>query len=334
MRAIVARMTRAQRIGAGSVLVMLVAIAAWLPTFGPLVTAVATPAPTATAEPTPSPTERPTPSPTASPTPRPTPSPTPEANVDEENVTILLVGRDFLAARTALGESGMNTDMLIVANIRADGSRIDLMSLPRDSTDIPLGDGSVWSGKINGLRAARGLPALEAAMEATYDLPIDFYAEMTLEDLSRIVNAVGGVTVSLPRALNDPHLATSWAAGPNTLDGRRAVLFARSRYADSDYARGDRNQALLLALRDRILAGGYDPVALITSLPGLSTDIEADDIPALLELARDSADAEVGRVVFGPPDYTGFVGLAGRRGWISVPDFDAIQAYVRSVVED
>jgi LCP family protein required for cell wall assembly len=334
MRGIAARMSRAQQIGIGAVLVLLIAIAAWLPTFGPLATAAATPAPTPTAEPTASPTERPTPSPRPSPTPRPTPSPTPEANVDEENVTILLVGRDFLAARTALGESGMNTDMLIVANIRADGSRIDLMSLPRDSSDVPLGDGSVWSGKINSLRAARGLPALEAAMEATYDLPIDFYAEMTLDDLSRIVNAVGGVTVSLPRALNDPHLGTSWASGPNTLDGRRAVLFARSRYADSDYARADRNQALLLALRDRILAGGYDPVALITSLPGLSTDIEADDIPDLLELARDSADAEVGRVVFDPPDYTGFVGLAGRRGWISIPDLDAIQDYVADVVSD
>jgi LCP family protein required for cell wall assembly len=334
VRAIAARMSPAQRIGVGGVLVVLVAVAAWLPTFGPLATATATPTPTVTAEPTPTPTERPTPSPTASPTPRPTPSPTPEANVDEENVTILLVGRDFLAARTALGESGMNTDMLIVANIRADGSRIDLMSLPRDSSDVPLGDGSVWSGKINSLRAARGLPALEAAMEATYDLPIDFYAEMTLDDLSRIVNAVGGVTVSIPRALNDPHLGTSWAAGANTLDGRRAVLFARSRYADSDYARADRNQALLLALRDRILAGGYDPVALITSLPGLSTDIAADDIPDLLQIALDSADAEVGRVVFGPPAYTSFVGLAGRRGWISIPDLDAIQDYVARIVSE
>ena len=327
-------MSRAQRIGVGGVLLVLVAVVAWLPTFGPLATAAATPAPTVTAEPTPSPTERPTPSPTASPTPRPTPSPTPEADVDEDNVTILLVGRDFLAARTALGESGMNTDMLIVANIRADGSRIDLMSLPRDSSDVPLGDGSVWSGKINSLRAARGLPALEAAMEATYDLPIDFYAEMTLDDLSRIVNAVGGVTVSLPRALNDPHLGTSWAAGANTLDGRRAVLFARSRYADSDYARADRNQALLLALRDRILAGGYDPVALITSLPGLATDIPDEDIPELLALALDSADAEVGRVVFGPTEYTSFVGLAGRRGWISIPDLEAIQDYVRDAVQE
>jgi LCP family protein required for cell wall assembly len=334
MRSRLASMSRAQRIALGGAMVVLMAILAWLPTFGPLASAAATPRPTASVEPTPTPTERPTPSPTASPTPRPTPSPTPEANVDEENVTVLLVGRDFLAARSALGESGMNTDMLIVANIRADGSRIDLMSLPRDSSDVPLGDGSVWGGKINSLRAARGLAVLEAAMEATYDLPIDYYAEMTLDDLSRIVNAVGGVTVSLPRALNDPHLATSWAAGPNTLDGRRAVLFARSRYADSDYARADRNQALLLALRDRILAGGYDPVALITSLPGLSTNIPNEDIPALLQLALDSADAEVRRVVFGPPDYTGFVGLAGRRGWISVPDLEAIQAYVRSVVED
>lgn len=334
MRSRLAGMSRAQRIGIGGALLALIAVVAWLPTFGPLASPAATPRPTPSVEPTPRPTERPTPSPTASPTPRPTPSPTPEVNVDEENVTVLLVGRDFLAARSALGESGMNTDMLIVANIRADGSRIDLMSLPRDSSDVPLGDGSVWGGKINSLRAARGLPALEAAMEATYDLPIDYYAEMTLDDLSRIVDAVGGVTVSLPRALNDPHLATSWAAGPNTLDGRRAVLFARSRYADSDYARADRNQGLLLALRDRILAGGYDPVALITSLPGLATDIPGEDIPDLLRLALDSADAEVVRVVFGPPVYTSFVGLAGRRGWISIPDLDAIQAYVADALSD
>jgi LCP family protein required for cell wall assembly len=293
---------------------------------------VAAATPTPSASPTPSPTPRPTPRPTRRPTPSPSPSPTPAPSVDDENVTVLLVGRDFLAARSALGESGMNTDMLVVANIRADGSRIDLMSLPRDSADVPLGDGSVWSGKINSLRAARGLPALKAAMSAALDLPIDWYAEMTLDDLSRLVNAVGGVTVNLSRSLVDPHLNTSWAAGNNLLDGRRAILFARSRYADSDYARGDRNQVLLLALRNRLLAGGYDPVALITGLPGLATDIPAAEVPGLLKLARDSADAAVTTKVFAPPQYTTFVGLAGRRGYISIPDFDAIHAYVESVV--
>ena len=172
-------------------------------------------------------------------------------------------GRDFLAARVALGESGMNTDMLIVANIHADGSRIDLISLPRDSVDVPLGDGTTWKGKINSLRAARGLPALKQAMSAALAIPIDYYAEMTMDDLSRIVNSIGGVTVTLAAPLHDFHLGMSWRAGANQLDGRTAVLFARSRFADSDYARAARNQLLLIALRDKLLGGGYDPLALL-----------------------------------------------------------------------
>ncbi len=297
---------------------------------GPEPTPVA--AATATASPRPSPTPRPTRRPTPSPRPTATPSPTPTVTVDDLNVTILFVGRDFLANRVALGESGMNTDMLIVANIHADGSRIDLVSLPRDSSDVPLGDGSVWGGKINSLRAALGLPALKQAMAATIGVPIDYYAEMTLDDLARVVDAVGGVTVHLAAPLNDPHLQYSWPAGANWLNGRTAILFARSRYADSDYARSARNETLLLALRDGILGGGYDPVALITALPGLATDIPATDYPTLLELARSSADAELGLTVFAPPDYTTFVGMAGNRGWISIPNVASIQAYMAEVV--
>lgn len=340
IRAWLRRLSVPQRAALGGAMLLVALVAVWAPTMGPLAAAAPTPTPrpTPTAEPTPTPsptprpTRRPTPTPSPSPTPSPTPTPTPAPTVDELNTTILLVGRDFLSSRVALGESGMNTDMLIVVNVHADGSRIDLMSLPRDSTDVPTGDGGIWSGKINSLRAARGLGALKTAMSAIYGLPIDYYAEMTLDDLARLVDAIGGVTVNLPRALNDPHLRFSWRAGDNRLDGRTAILFARSRFADSDYARGDRNQALLIAIRNKLLSGGFDPVRLLTGLPGLSTDIPAGDIPALLQLARDSAGAEVVRKVFGPPDYTSFVGLAGRRGWISVPDLAAIQAYTGSVV--
>lgn len=338
IRSFIADRSRSQLIGVAVVVVALVAGSSWLaaatmlagPEPTPVAVATGTPSPRPT--PTPIPTLRPTRRPTPSPSPTATPSPTPTVTVDDLNVTILFVGRDFLATRVALGESGMNTDMLIVANVHADGSRIDLVSLPRDSSDVPLGDGSVWGGKINSLRAARGLPALKQAMAATIGVPIDYYAEMTLDDLARMVDAVGGVTVYLAAPLNDPHLRVSWPAGANALNGRTAVLFARSRYADSDYARSARNQVLLTALRDRILGGGYDPVALLTALPGLATDIPAADYPPLLELARSSADAELVREVFAPPEYTTFVGTAGRRGWISIPDVWAIQAYMGSVV--
>ena len=325
LRRLLGRTSTPQRVAA-VVVVMLagIGIGFWL--LRPEVVKVPVSVATPTASPTPSPTPRPTPVAT------PTASPTPAPDIDELNVTVLLVGRDWLAERVALGESGFNTDMLIVANIRADGSRIDLISLPRDSVDVPLGDGSVWGRKINSLRAARGLPALKEAMSAALAMPIDYYAEMTLDDLARIVNAVGGVTVSLAAPLNDPHLHMSWRAGENRLDGRTAILFARSRYGDSDYARGDRNQVLLIALRDKLLAGGYDPLALLTSLPGLDTDIRPEEMPMLLELARRSADAPITRKVLSPPEYTTFVGLSGARGWISVPDLEAIRAYTATVL--
>src|SRR5688500_1426432 len=117
----------------------------------------ATPTPSPTPSPTPRPTRRPTPrpTPTASPTPSPTPTPTPAPDPDASNVTILLVARDFLAARVALGEKGMNTDMLIVANIHADGSRIDLFSLPRASVGVPLDVGTYCSCQILSPRDAR-----------------------------------------------------------------------------------------------------------------------------------------------------------------------------------
>lgn len=334
IRSFVAHRSRAQLIGAAGLVVALVAGSGWLAAATLLVGPEPTPAAvaTATASPRPSPPPSPTRRPIPSPRPPVAPSPTPAVTVDDLNVTILFVGRDFLANRVALGESGMNTDMLIVANIRADGSRIDLVSLPRDSSDVPLGDGSVWGGKINSLRAAMGLPALKQAMAATIGVPIDYYAEMTLDDLARIVDAVGGVTVHLAAPLNDPHLQYSWPAGANWLNGRTAILFARSRYGDNDYARSARNEGLLLALRDGILAGGYDPVAVLTALPGLDTDIPVTDYPMLLELARSSADAELGLEVFAPPSYTTFVGMAGNRGWISIPNVASIQAYMEGVV--
>jgi LCP family protein required for cell wall assembly len=321
------RISTPWRFAAGAAVVVLLGAGSWL-----VLARLTAPPPVARATPVAAPTPSPTPRATARPTPTPAPTATPEPDPDEVNVTILLVGRDFLAARVALGESGMNTDMLIVANIHADGSRIDLISLPRDSVDVPLGDGTTWKGKINSLRAARGLPALKHAMSAALAIPIDYYAEMTMDDLSRIVNSVGGVTVTLAAPLHDSHLGMSWRAGANQLDGRTAILFARSRYADSDYARAARNQLLLVALRDKLLGGGYDPLALLTGLPGLATDIPLADMPMLLELARRTAGAPIVGKVLGPPDYTLFTGLSGARGWVSVPNLEAIQTYTDTVL--
>jgi hypothetical protein len=75
-------------------------------------------------------------------------------------------------------------------------------------------------------------------------------------------------------------------------------------------------------------------MALLTSLPGLATDIPPADMPMLLELVKRTAGAPIVRKVLAPPEYTLFAGLAGTRGWISVPDLEAIRAYTDSVLSD
>jgi hypothetical protein len=72
-------------------------------------------------------------------------------------------------------------------------------------------------------------------------------------------------------------------------------------------------------------------LALLTGLPGLATDIPAGDMPMLLELAQRSAGAPIVGKVLAAPDYTLFTGLSGARGWVSVPDLEAIRAYAHSV---
>src|SRR3990172_4532840 len=95
IRRLLGRTSTPQRVAA-VVVVMLagIGIGSWL--LQPGVVEVPMSVATPTASPTPSPTPRPTPVAT------PTASPTPAPDTDELNVTVLLVGRDWLAERPPL----------------------------------------------------------------------------------------------------------------------------------------------------------------------------------------------------------------------------------------
>jgi hypothetical protein len=70
----------------------------------------------------------------------------------------------------------------------------------------------------------------------------------------------------------------------------------------------------------------------IESLDSLQTDLPLGDLPTLLELAARSADAEVSQVVIQPPLIV-FEGDRGDgRGYILVPDVDAIRAEVQELI--
>ena len=83
-------------------------------------------------------------------------------------------------------------------------------------------------------------------------------------------------------------------------------MYARSRHQDSDYGRMRRQQAVLLALRNRL-----KPCKLIPKVPTLLkiarddawTSFKPKDLPSLLSLAATTDAKHVKTMMFAPPAY-------------------------------
>lgn len=296
---------------------------------------IATPTPTPVPTPSPSPSPTPEPTPSPSPTPVPTPTPIPlDETLLHRRVTVLVLGADNNDIRRARGFVE-NTDTLMVVSIDDAHRQITMLSLPRDTVDVPMADGRTWTAKINALRPALGYEAIVGALETLYQVRIDYYVEIDMADFGRLVNAVGGVDVVNPYALYDPAIELDLPAGPVHLDGNNANRYVRTRQ-DTDYARARRAQQVLEALVTKFVdpATEVDPLAVLRGLRSLHTDIPADKIPTFIELARRASDATVVGEVLGPPRFALFQGFAGTRGWVMLPNVAEMRAYVAGVMSD
>lgn len=295
----------------------------------------------ATPSPTPSPTLVPTPSPTASPSPTPTPEPTPTPiPIDQamlaRRFTALVVGADGSAARRSIGHDIVNTDALMLVSVSADKSRIDLISVPRDTVDVPMSNGSIYHGKINGIEQKLGIGALVDAMSTLLAVPIDRYVRIDMDDFAWMVDAVGGIDVTLAKAVSDPKVHLKLPAGANHLDGAHALAFSRTRF-DNDYGRAARQQEVVMLLARKWL--NPEPAALLAAafqLGSLQTNIRPEDLPTLLEIGLHSTSATVVTAVLQPPRYSRFVGIEpnGRRGWVIIPNVAEMRRYVKAALTD
>jgi hypothetical protein len=150
-----------------------------------------TPKPTATVEATPEPTE-------AS---EPTPTPRPQADWNgTERLNILLIGQD--GGRQGRNDASLLTDTMITVSIDPVTGRLAFISLPRDTSNIPLPRewpahralGGKWNNKINtlyvqaransalfpGSDKERGYKALMGALGELYGLDIKYYVSVDL----------------------------------------------------------------------------------------------------------------------------------------------------------
>ncbi|MGZ8515120.1 MAG: LCP family protein, partial [Candidatus Limnocylindrales bacterium] len=238
--------------------------------------------------------------------------PPPPVPADGERVNVLLVGVDKLPNRTAT-----LTDTMMVASLDPVGKTVSLVSVPRDLIDTPLGDGNVFGPKLNSLLGYAdayddqfpkgGMRTLEDAIGALLDIPIHYYARIDFVGFIDMVDAVGGVDVTVAKGFEDPGYdgfgfgKRGWSvtAGPHHLDGPNALAYARSRKAagESDFTRAARQQQILVALRDKVTSGGN----LLFQLPDLldavgrtiRSDVPVDKLPALAAIMEEISHQNV-----------------------------------------
>jgi LCP family protein required for cell wall assembly len=296
------------------------------------------PTPSTSVSPTPSSSPTLEPSPSLSPTPEPTPIPIP---IDEEllgsRFTVLVLGEDSSATRRSQGTVITNTDTVMVVSVSADQSSVAALSIPRDTVDIPLADGRIYRGKVNGIAYDLGLEVARGAVATLLGIEIDAYLKLDMDDFEWMVDAVGGVDVQVASRLYDPRIGVDLQPGPAHLDGPQALGYVRTR-RDSDYARAARQQEVMLELVRRWVAPGTGVarIGLISRLGSLRTDIRLAQLPTLLEIGRRSVDATVTRLVLEPPRFSHFVGIEPNsvRGWVMIPDVQAMRAVAAELMGD
>ena len=270
------------------------------------------------------------PLPLLSASPTPTPEPTLNAALLNNRVTVLLLGLDSDEHRRKL-EKGVNSDAIMVASINADQSEVTLASLPRDTVDIPMPDGSTWQQKVNAIYSQQGAEGVVGAVEELLQIDIGYYVQVDMGDLADMVKAIGGVRVRLKQPLVDAHLDLDLAAGRQLLDGDTAEAYVRSRYTTNDFERAGRQQQVLLQIVKKLVAPKttIDIQPMLGSLYSFKTNLPLGDMPTLQELARRAQSAKVTAQVLDPDD--GFMTFAGDRGdgrgYVLEPNVDAMRQF-------
>ena len=173
-----------------------------------------------------------------------------------EPFTILLMGidsTDDVLSKNAIA----NGDTLILITFNPKTLNATMLSIPRDSY-VPI---ACWSGRPENKithAAAYGNDCMINTIQNYFDVNIDYYAKINFKGLVKLVNAVGGVDVYVPKTLCTDDSGRGGQVcineGYQTLMGEEALVFARNRkqLANGTFGREAHQQEIIKALINKM----------------------------------------------------------------------------------
>jgi LCP family protein required for cell wall assembly len=216
----------------------------------------------------------------------PPPPPVPESAPvpDGDHQAILIIGSDRLIGGTR------RADVIILVLIPADGSRMMLVSLPRDLyLENPCGGGRARiNGALNGCGGVSGPNLLAVAVEDFTGIPVDHFVMFDYDGFAEVVDVAGGIEVCVDHPTFDTHTTPDLdlPAGCSTLRGKMALAWVRSRKTRQivdgveqavpgvgDHTRQARQRDVVLQMLEKLsgFSGPGDIVSLANAAAGAFT---------------------------------------------------------------
>lgn len=221
-------------------------------------------------------------------------------NLPDNVVNILLVGID--TRDTGLDTGLQQGDVQLILSLNKDDGSVKLTSILRDLyVKIP---GYKNKNRINVAYARGGGELAMRTVNNNFDMNIEYYATINFYGLASIIDAIGGIDIELTKkeatAINSylrkhppkydntdgtARVELEKVDGVQHLDGVQAVMYARVRSIDNDFARTARQRKLLELLLSKIMQDmTVDKLMSLieTSMPYVETNM---GLNTMLELA-------------------------------------------------
>ncbi|MBB5776441.1 LCP family protein [Nonomuraea jabiensis] len=188
--------------------------------------------------------------------------------------------------------AGKRSDTIMIVNIPADRGRATVVSVPRDSmVQISrCGSSPARFDMINSAYNTGGVGCLKRTLESLTGLRIQHSVEVDFTGFKGMVDALGGVEVTLPKAVDDKAAKLKLPAGKQLLNGEAALGYVRLRhYGDgSDVQRMKRQQTLVLAMLKKARSGLSSPERLKPFLEEVRKSVKTDlNLDSMYELATE-----------------------------------------------
>jgi LCP family protein required for cell wall assembly len=178
-------------------------------------------------------------------------------------------------------------------------------------------------GNLYGLPGG-GASVLAEAIAVNLGLRADHYVAVNQQIVVDMVNAIGGVDIEVPYDTGD------FSAGLHHMTGEEVLSFARTREADNDWYRVERQDIALRAVWDKMMQPAYFaqiPALVDRLIAGAQTDLSKAQIASLICLISRVEQGDVRPYSISPDMVT--AGSSGEGFFILLPDEEKIAPMIR-----